>query len=79
VSRVETILEQLKSLGPQEFAAVTAQLRQAQVPEELRLTREQRQARLKELAGSLTDEEAEAMLAAIEREFEQVNEPAPLG
>jgi hypothetical protein len=31
---------------------------------------------LKKLAGSLSDEEAEAMLAIIEREFEQVNEPA---
>ena len=75
-TRVETILEQLKTLGPQEFAHLTAQLRQSQVPEELRLTQAERQARLKELAGSLTDDEAEAMLAVIEREFEQVNEPA---
>jgi hypothetical protein len=72
---VEAILEQLKSLGPREFADLTAQLRQAQVPEESRLSQGERQARLKELAGSLTDEEAEAMLAAIDREFEQVNEP----
>jgi len=76
VTRVETILEQLKSLGPREFEDLTAQLRQAQLPEELRLSEGERQARLKELAGSLTDEEADAMLAAIEREFEQVNEPA---
>jgi hypothetical protein len=76
VTRVETIIEQLKSLGPEEFADFTSQLRQAQAPEQSNLTREERQARLKELAGSLTDEEAEAMLAVIEREFEQVDEPA---
>ena len=76
MTRVETILEQLKSLEPREFADLAAQLRQAQLPEELRLSQGERQARLKQLAGSLTDEEAEAMLAAIERDFEQVNEPA---
>jgi hypothetical protein len=76
VTRVEIILDQLKSLGPREFADITAQLRHAQLPEELKLSQGERQARLKELAGSLTDEEAEAMLAAIEREFEQVNDPA---
>jgi hypothetical protein len=76
VTRVETILEQLKSLGPQEFADLAAQLRQGRVPEELRLSQGERQARLKQLAGSLSDEEAEAMLAVIEREFEQANEPA---
>jgi hypothetical protein len=75
VSRVETIIEQMKSLGPQEFADLAAQLRQAQVPEELPLTQAERQARLKELAGSLTEEEADAMLAVIEREFEQISEP----
>jgi hypothetical protein len=37
---------------------------------ELKFTQAERQARLKELAGSLTDDEAEAMLAAIEPEFE---------
>lgn len=67
---METILEQLKSLGPREFADLTAHLRQAQLPEKLRLSQVERQSRLKELAGSLTNEEAEAMLAAIEQEFE---------
>ena len=76
MTRIDTILEQMKSLGPHEYADLAAKLRQAQAPEELRLSEEERQARLKELAGSLTDEEAEAMLAAIEREFEQVDESA---
>ena len=53
---------------------MAAQLRQARVAEEPRLAPGERQARWKELAGSLTDEEAEAMLAAIEREFERVSE-----
>jgi hypothetical protein len=66
----------MKSLGPHEFADLVAQLRQAPVPEAPRLSQEERQSRLKELAGSLTDEEAEAMLAVIEREFERVDEPA---
>ena len=76
MTRVETILEQLKRLGPRESAYLTAQLPQTQVPGEPSLTQAERQARLKELAGSLTDAEAEAMLAVIEREFEQVTEPA---
>ena len=67
MTRVETILKRLKSLGSKG---------QTQLHEELPLTQAERQARLKELAGSLTDDEAEAMLAVIEREFEQVNEPA---
>jgi hypothetical protein len=65
----------MKSLGPQDFAALAAQLRQSQVPDEQRLTQAERQARLKQLAGSLTEEEADAMLAVIEREFEQISEP----
>jgi len=75
VTRVETIIEQMKSLGPQEFADLASQLRQARVAEEPRLPPAERQSRWKELAGSLTDEEAEAMLAAIEREFERVSDP----
>jgi hypothetical protein len=63
-------------LGPQEFADLAIQLRRGKVPEEPKLAQEERQTRLRQLAGSLSDEEAEAMLAFIEREFEQVNEPA---
>jgi hypothetical protein len=64
----------MKRLGPQEFADLASQLRQARVAEEPRLPQAERQSRWKELAGSLTDEEAEAMLAAIEREFERVSD-----
>jgi len=73
---VETIIEQMKSLGPQEFADLASRLRQARVAEEPKLPLGERQARWKELAGSLTDDEAEAMLAAIERELESVSEPS---
>ena len=76
MTRVETIIEQVKNLGPQEYADLATRLRQTHVPEGLRLARGERQARLKKLAGSLTDEQAEAMVAVIEREFEQVSEPA---
>ena len=76
MTRVETIIEQMKSLGPQEFADLVSQVRQARVAEEPKLPLAERQARWKELAGSLTDEEAEAMLAVIEREFESVSEPS---
>jgi len=72
VTRVESILDQMKSLGPQEFAEIASQLRQADPSGEPRLPLAERQARLKKLAGSLTDDEAAAMLAAIEREFGQV-------
>jgi len=75
VTRIETILEQMKSLGPRGSSPLAAQLRQAQVSDELPLTPAERQARLRELAGSLTEEEADAMLAVIEREFEQISEP----
>jgi len=72
VATVQSILDQLKTLGSQGVAEVTSKLRQAAVSEEPRLPQAERQARLQSLAGSLTDHEAEAMLAAIEQEFEQV-------
>jgi hypothetical protein len=65
----------MKSLGARGSSPLAAQLRQAQVPEELPLAQAERQARLKELAGSLTEEEADAMLVVIEREFEQISKP----
>ena len=65
----------MKSLGPQEFADLASQLRQARVAEEPSLPPAERQSRWKELAGSLTDEEAEAMLAVIDQEFERVSDP----
>jgi hypothetical protein len=76
MTRVETIMAQTKNLEPQEFADLTARLREVEVAEEPRLSAEERQARWKALAGSITDEEADAMLAVIEELFEQVNEPA---
>jgi hypothetical protein len=63
-------------LEPQEFADLAARLRRVEFPKEPRLSPEERQARWKALAGTLTNEEADAMLAVIEELFEQVNEPA---
>jgi hypothetical protein len=76
MTRVEAIIEQTKSLEPEEFLDLTARLGEVAVAEEPRLSAEERQARWKALAGSITDEEADAMLAVIEELFEQVNEPA---
>jgi hypothetical protein len=76
MTRVEAIIEQTKSLEPRELADLTSRLREMEVAEVPRLSAEERQARWKALAGSITDEEGDAMLAVIEELFEQVNEPA---
>jgi hypothetical protein len=75
MTRVEAIIEQTKSLEPRELADLTSRLREMEVAEVPRLSAEERQARWKALAGSITDEEGDAMLAVIEELFEQVNEP----
>jgi len=59
VSKIETLIGQLKSLGPQDFADLVAQLRQVRVAEAPTLTLEERQARWKQLAGSLTVSEGD--------------------
>jgi hypothetical protein len=76
MTRVDAIIEQTKSLRPQELAHLALRLREMEVAEEPRLSAEERQARWKALAGSITDEEGDAMLAVIEELFEQVHEPA---
>jgi len=73
VTRVEALLEEIRSLSSQETAEFTMRLREAAVPQTPVLPLEERRARLKALAGSLSDEEADAMLAAIEHDFERVN------
>lgn len=73
MSSVESIIEQLKGLTPREIADFAARLREVVPAQEATLPLEQRRARLRALAGSISNEEAEAMLAAIEHEFERVN------
>lgn len=75
MTRVETIIEQMKTLEPREIAELSAKVHEVEA-EAGSLTNEERRARFKALQGSLTDREADAMLAVIEREFERVDEPA---
>jgi hypothetical protein len=74
VAQSDALVKELKNLGPQDLERVGALVRELREPAKRELTDAERQARWQQLAGTLTNEEAERMLAVIEQEFERVDE-----
>ena len=69
VSRLESIVEELKTLPPARLEAAADFVHRLK-----RISEEERQALLAQTCGSLSEEDADAMEKAIEEGCEQINE-----